>query len=271
VQGKSNICQVIGAKIEGVGVSRKYNVKVVGLYGVGGIGKTTTCKTLCNELSSKYEGRVCHIEFPIVPSSDSKEFLQKVLRDLTQKSVDVIQHLNEGECKDILRKSLSKQRTFLAIDNISDSHQSIQLVKTLLELPYHTSSLVVVTARSQSVFELLGLSGDAYLEMPDLGEVDAMRLFLHHAIGGKEFFEDEEKRDIMTCVRRCYFSKGGGQGHHYHPLALQSLGLQLGCQSKNPSLWVKHLPRVRAFNYLSGGNPVFDILRSGFDLLSPED
>jgi len=159
----------------------------------------------------------------------------------------------------------------LAIDNISDNHQSIQLAKTFLEFPYHVESLVVVTARSQSVLELLGLDGDAYLEMPDLGEVDAVRLFLHHVVGGKEFFEDKEKCDIMTCVRRCYFSKGDGQGHHYHPLALQSLGLQLGCHGENPSLWVKHLPRARTFNFLSGGNPMFDIMRSSFDLLPPRD
>jgi len=70
---------------------------VVGIYGVGGIGKTTTCKTLCNDWLDEYEGRVCHIEFPIVPLSISREFFQKVLRDLTNKSVDAIQDLDEGQ------------------------------------------------------------------------------------------------------------------------------------------------------------------------------
>jgi len=88
---------VIGEKIEGIGVSRRYKVKVVGIYGVGGIGKTSTCKTLCNEFSSKFEGRICHIEFPVVPSSVSKEFFQKVLRGLIRKSMDVIQQLEEGQ------------------------------------------------------------------------------------------------------------------------------------------------------------------------------
>jgi len=70
---------------------------VVGLYGVNGIGTTTTCKTLCNEVLSKYEGKVCHFDFPIVPTSVSKEFFQKVLKDLTRKSMDVIQHLDERQ------------------------------------------------------------------------------------------------------------------------------------------------------------------------------
>jgi len=175
------------------------------------------------------------------------------------------------QCKDILRNSLCKQRTFLAIDNISDNHQSIEEAKTFLEVPYHIDSLVVVTARSSSVLRLLGLDGDAYLEMPDLEEANALNLFLHHAVGGKQFLEDEEKHDIMTCISRCYFSKGNGEGYHYHPLALKALGLQLGCHGENPSLWVKNLPRVRNFNFFSGGNPVFDILRSSFDLLPPRD
>jgi len=79
-----------------VGASQLATVKVVGLYGMGGIGKTTACKTLCNELSNDFEGRVCHIELERT-TSNSKELLQKVLIKLTRKSRDVIQELDEGE------------------------------------------------------------------------------------------------------------------------------------------------------------------------------
>lgn len=64
--------------------------------GVGSIGKTTTCKTLCNKFSSKYKGRVCHLELKST-NSNSKELSQKVLVDLTRKSIEVLQPLNEGE------------------------------------------------------------------------------------------------------------------------------------------------------------------------------
>jgi len=166
-----------------------------------------------------------------------------------------------------LRKSLFRQRTFLAIDNILDNHQSIQYAKTFLEVPYHMESWVVVTACSRGALELLGLDEDACLEMPNLGELDAMNLFLHPAIGSKQLFEDGEMHDTMTCVRRCYFSKGNEGVCHYLPLALQSLELQLGCYGENPSLWVKHLLQMKAFNFFPRENPVFDILRSSFDLL----
>jgi len=74
---------------------------------------------------------------------------------------------------------------------------------------------------------------------------------------------------IDLCVRRCYFSKGDGGGFHYHPLALEALGRQLGCHGKNPSEWVQTLSLVWNFNAFSGANEVFDVLRSSFDLLRP--
>ena len=75
----------------------------------------------------------------------------------------------------------------------------------------------------------------------------------------------------MGCIRRCYFGKGGGNGGHYHPLALEALGLQLGCVGERPCEWVKQLPRIRNFSYFAGENPVFDVLRSSFDQLPPTE
>jgi hypothetical protein len=173
------------------------------------------------------------------------------------------------QCRDILRRTLSRERTFLAVDNVWDDHESIEQAKMFLKGPFCEGSLVIVTSRSQRTLELLlGVDGDASFEVPDLGLEDAMNLFLYHAAGGKKFVQEEEERDILECLRRCYFRKGHGGGWHYHPLAVEALGLQLSCVGDKPSEWVKNLtPRVKNFSNLTGGNPVFGILRSSFDLL----
>ena len=139
-----------------------------------------------------------------------------------------------------------------------------------LEAPFHEGSLVIVTARSLCTLESLGIAVNACLEMPELGEADAMKLFLHHAACEKQFVKEDEQ-DILECVRRCYFKKGYKAGSHYHPLALEALSLQLGFLSQKPSEWVKNLPKVRNFDSLLGENPIFSILKSNFDLLSPDE
>jgi hypothetical protein len=171
------------------------------------------------------------------------------------------------QCRDILQRILFRERTFLVVDNVWDDHQSLKQAKMFLESRFCEGSLVIVTSRSQRTLELLGVDGDASFEVPDLGLEDAMNLFLYHAAGGKKFVQEGEKRDILECLKRCYFRKGDGGGRHYHALAVEALGLQLSCVGDKPSEWVKNLWRVRNFNYLSGQNPVFGILRSSFDLL----
>jgi hypothetical protein len=171
------------------------------------------------------------------------------------------------QCRAILQRTLSRERTFLAVDNVWDDHESIQQAKMFLESRFCEGSLVIVTSRSQRTLELLGVDGDASFEVPDLGLEEAMNLFLYRAAGGKKFLKEEEKHDILECLQRCHFKKGDGGGRHYHPLAVDALGSQLSCLGDKPSEWVENLWRVKNFNYLSGQNPVFGILRSSFDLL----
>lgn len=64
-----------------IAISSKYKVQVMGLYGMGGIGKTTITKAICNEKFSEYGGKVCHIEFG--GSKVSHEVEKSMLKDLT--------------------------------------------------------------------------------------------------------------------------------------------------------------------------------------------
>lgn len=60
------------------------------------------------------------------------------------------------EAKDILIGSISKERSFLAIDNIWNNHKSMKQTKMFLEAPFHRSSFVSVTSSSPKTVELVG-------------------------------------------------------------------------------------------------------------------
>lgn len=65
----------------------KYHVKVVGLFGMGGVGKTTISKVLCNQLFGNFSGKVCHVE---LGGKNLVELQKKVLKELTGASLEIL-------------------------------------------------------------------------------------------------------------------------------------------------------------------------------------
>ena len=67
--------------------------RVSGLYGVGGIGKTTLCKSLCNDYRHKFNGKVWHA---VLGENTAEETQKDVLRHL----VGTSEALLKKNCKD---------------------------------------------------------------------------------------------------------------------------------------------------------------------------
>ncbi|KAG0561695.1 hypothetical protein KC19_9G084600 [Ceratodon purpureus] len=273
VQGGSNICEVYSEHISTIEPSGRHKVRVIGYYGVGGLGKTTMCKVLCNALALEFEDKVCHVEMAPNPSSSLKLFhLQAVLKKLTSTSEEVLCGLNEGECKDILCKSVAwEQPAFLALDNLWDDSASIEHARMFLqEAAFPEGSVVMVTARSLRTLGYLGIDKSQCLEVPELSKVDARNLFLYHAANGRQYVDKGDIDMIDECVSRCYFRKSEKQGCHYLPLAVKVLGMHLGSLGSDPKQWLESLPRVRDFDlHSSEENPVYGVIRLNYDRLTP--
>ena len=75
------------AKKEYKGVQSKNlkgGVLVVGLYGMDGIGETTSCKILSNKLYKDYCDKVCHVD---LGSNRKVKLLQKALKKFSNLEV----------------------------------------------------------------------------------------------------------------------------------------------------------------------------------------
>lgn len=66
-------------------------MRIIGLYGTEGIGKTTLCKVMCKVLFQEFLGRVCHAE---LEKTSEVGRLREVLRRLTNISDKLLSESN---------------------------------------------------------------------------------------------------------------------------------------------------------------------------------
>jgi hypothetical protein len=163
-------------------------------------------------------------------------------------------------------KKLHAQPTFLVLDNVQDEPKSLEVAETYFKASYGCGSVVLVTARSLDVLKKLNLDECQCLEMPELEENEARSLFLSCVNLPSDHQVDEAL--LKDCIERCHFLKGDGKSRHYHPLALQVLGQQLG---RNIKQWPAQLRSIDMFSHLNDTkHPIFSILRKSFDSLNHE-
>ena len=69
---------------------------MLGLYGMGSIGKTTICRVLCNEFYVEFHGKVHHLE---LESNNQVELIQAMLKRLTETRHDLLETFNYDQVR----------------------------------------------------------------------------------------------------------------------------------------------------------------------------
>lgn len=92
-------------KIEQARPNNGYGARLLGVYGVDGIGKTTICQALCNDYLARMHGKVCHLE---LGSASNLELLHEAFKRLSNKGHEVWSKLNESQVR-----SLAIENTFV--------------------------------------------------------------------------------------------------------------------------------------------------------------
>ncbi|KAG0586270.1 hypothetical protein KC19_2G077600 [Ceratodon purpureus] len=297
IQGYQRLCEVASSMFtEGKVVGRdEESHGYLGLYGMGGVGKTTLCKAMCNYSQGEFSDRVCYVELPSeqvnedIARKDRLARLKHALGRLGGCNRSVIDSITDKTIQQgwddledgILRNQLP---VFLAIDNVGDFEDSRDEARKYLKVRLSPGSKVLVTARSQEILKSVlqtianpfrGAT-DYCKPIPRLEWLEAAALFLSYAapwVLSLSLLTAEEREIVERCVSECRFEDiGYDPSSQYHPLVLRALGTYYHDVDSGSVLgWKEALENRNKLQRSREARNVNDILGLNYDSLSDKE
>ncbi|XP_039157897.1 disease resistance protein RUN1-like [Eucalyptus grandis] len=228
------------------------DVVMVGLWGQGGIGKTTLAKALYNSIVTQFEGD-CFLPNVRETSKDCRDLatLQETLLKDTLLLLQRLEVSNVDKGINIIRRRLGRKKVLLILDDVDDLRQLNALAGE--GKWFGNGSRIIVTTRDKQLLTCQGIYRDHVYEVEALDDSQARELLSKHA--------SQMHRIRIDLVNRALnYAKG-------LPLALEVLGSLLCC--KTEAVWestLKKLSRSPTENI----NNVLKISYEGLDVNEKE-
>ncbi|KAJ0579302.1 putative TIR domain, P-loop containing nucleoside triphosphate hydrolase [Helianthus annuus] len=217
-------------------------VRMVGIWGVGGGGKTTLASSVYMEMSQHFQG---HCILENVREDTSKHGLKKlqenILSSLFKKEVNVYSVI-EGKHK--MKEMLCHRKVLVVLDDVDELGQLEALAGK--HNWFGSGSRIIITTRDEHLLRTHRV--DHVYPIALLSNDDATQLFKRHAYNEKEPIEDYDKFSL----RAISYASG-------HPLSLKVLGSFL--YDKNKNEWISALEKLKDIP-----NPnVMNIIKTSYD------
>ncbi|XP_050116068.1 disease resistance protein RPV1-like isoform X16 [Malus sylvestris] len=181
------------------------DVLMVGIWGMGGLGKTTAAKRIYNEIHREFEFKSFLADNSDSTSKHRLVYLQnKLIFDILKKK-SKIRFVDEGT--NLIKQQFQHRRVLVIMDNIDEEVQLCAIAGS--RDWFGPGSRIIITTRD----ERLLLNVDKVYPLQEMNEDEAMELFSWHAFGNR--WPNEEYLGLSKNV----VSYCGGL-----PLALEVLG-----------------------------------------------
>nr|CAN74723.1 hypothetical protein VITISV_014048 [Vitis vinifera] len=223
-------------------------VSVVGIYGIGGVGKTTIAKAIYNEISHQYDGNSFLINIKERSKGDILQLQQELLHGLLRGNFFKINNVDEGIS--MIKRCLSSNRVLVIFDDVDELKQLEYLAEE--KDWFRAKSTIIITSRDKHVLAQYG--ADIRYEVSKLNKEEAIELFSLWA------FKQNRPQEVYKNLSYNIIDYANGL-----PLALKVLGASLF--GKKISNWESALCKLKIMPHME----IHNVLRISFDGLDDID
>ncbi|ESR55388.1 hypothetical protein CICLE_v10018528mg [Citrus x clementina] len=224
--------------------------RIVGIWGMGGIGKTTLAGAIFNLISWEFEGR-CFVSNVRVESENGHGLLylrDRVLSEIFEENIKI----GTPYLPEYIGERLRRMKVLIVLDDVNKVGQLKNLAGGIDR--FGPGSRIIITTRDKWILDNFGVHSSNIYEVNGLYYDEARELFCNYA------FKENHCPDDLLALSKCVLKYANG-----NPLALTVLGSFFHQKSKPD--WEKALEKI---NRISDPD-IYDVLKISYNDLRPEE
>ncbi|KAH9782143.1 ADP-ribosyl cyclase/cyclic ADP-ribose hydrolase [Citrus sinensis] len=228
------------------------DVRTIGIWGMGGLGKTTLARVVYDLMSHEFDGSsfLADVREKFEKEGSEISLQKQLLSDLLKLSDYSIQNVYDGI--NIIGSRLQRKKVLLIIDDVADVEQLQRLVGR--RDWFGPGSRILITTRDRQLLVAHEVDEEHILDLDVLNNDEALQLF-----SMKAFKSHQPMGEYVELSKRVLEYAGG------LPLALKVLGSFL--IGRSADLWRSALERLKK----DPSNKIMSILQISFEGLQDSE